>query len=85
MFVFNCNIDLEEQLKYPKHEANKKKFKKSKKYIKTAVEVADNEIESSAEYDLYRPVACTHCSSNIGVFDETDEIYYFFNVLASHT
>ncbi len=31
MFVFNCIINMEEQLKYPKNEDDKKKLKKFKK------------------------------------------------------
>lgn len=94
MFVFNSKINHEEKLKYPKNEENKKKNKKFQKNKKktvammpevTSTNTIDKEIESVVEYDLYCPVSCTDCNTNIGVYDETEEIYYFFNVLASHS
>lgn len=33
--------------------------------------------------DNFHPVKCTECSTVVGVFDN-DEVYHFFNVLASY-
>lgn len=33
--------------------------------------------------DVYHPVVCSICNSEVGVFD-SDEVYHFFNVLASY-
>lgn len=91
MFVFNCKLNLDEHLKYPKNETNKKKFKKYKKrqaaeQEKEAIIDVDSAMMSPPEeYDEYRPVSCSECNSHVGVYDEKEEIYYFFNVLASHT
>ena len=65
MFVFNCHIKKDEQLKMPKNDANSKK----------------NDL---VEYETYKPVECEICKTEVGVYDDKDEIYYFFNVLASH-
>ena len=91
MFVFNCRINLDEQLKYARNENNKRKFKKYKKKKQEATEEEDKlenqltAMSTQEEYDDYRPVSCVECNSNVGVHDEKEEIYYFFNVLASHT
>lgn len=67
MFVSNCNIISGETLKYPQ---KKKPLKK-------------HENNASAERDIYNPVRCSVCNTEVGVYD-TDEIYHFFNVLASY-
>lgn len=33
--------------------------------------------------ELYHPVQCSECSTEVAVFDK-DEVYHFFNILASH-
>jgi hypothetical protein len=74
MFVINCIVDHGEKLTFPK--ANEKK-NKSKKKQKT-------EIGDDTDEELYNPVKCSKCSTQVAVFDK-DEIYHFFNVVASHT
>ncbi|CAG2234945.1 E2F-associated phosphoprotein [Mytilus edulis] len=72
MFVKNCRVDTSELLKQP---LQKKKRTKKQKTLDTT----NNETE-----DNFHPVKCTECSTVVGVFDN-DEVYHFFNVLASHT
>ncbi len=83
MFVFNCEINMEEQLKYPRNEENKKKLKKIKRKNETREDALSPAKEN--EFDVYRSVACKSCKTSVGVYDETDEIYHFFNVLAGHS
>ena len=86
MFVFNCEINTEEQLKYKKNEENKKKFKKLKKTKPIESIIEDEQISSVVhEFDVYRSVACKLCNTDVGVYDEKEEIYHFFNVLAGHS
>ena len=87
MFVFNCKINHEENLKYPKNELQKKKFKKSKlnKVIDSVSGIEINDEKDSEKFDLFKPVACLNCNTEIGVYEEKEEIYHFFNVLASHS
>lgn len=75
MFVMNCIVDRSETLQYPEQAPKKKKHKK--KTSQTA------EVPSS-ETDLFNPVSCAECNTVVGVIDH-DEVYHFFNILASHT
>jgi hypothetical protein len=75
--VFNCKIKQDEQLKYPKGEG-----KSQKKYYKKKKQEEEN---AEQEYDIFKPVSCENCNTEVGVYDEKEELYYFFNVLASHS
>ena len=33
--------------------------------------------------EVYHPVFCQHCSTEVAVYD-SDEVYHFFNVLTAH-
>lgn len=74
MFVMNCAVDFNELLKYP--QANKKRRKKKQKSSTTQDVAAEIE-------DRFHPVKCNECNTVVAVYD-TDEIYHFFNVLASY-
>ena len=73
MFVMNCDIDYTEKLKFPKSGDKKKKQKKLKV-----------ENVAAGEEELYNPVKCVKCTTQVAVFDK-DEVYHFFNVVASHS
>ena len=53
----------------------------------TSTESADNSAPSTSERtdreEVFHPVKCSVCNTEVGVYDE-DEVYHFFNVLASH-
>ena len=73
MFVMNCNVDLNAKLTFPlsKKEQKKKQFK----------------IRKNPDLDpeeTYLPVKCEQCSTQVAVYDQ-DEVYHFFNVLASQS
>ena len=72
MFVMNCSVDPTQQLKCPK--TRDKKGKGKNKSFKTESDNAD---------DLFHPVTCNRCSTQVAVYDK-EEVYHFFNVLASH-
>ena len=81
MFVMNCRVDTSESLACPEQAPKKKKKKKKN------AETLDNNAEATAQppaSDLFHPVKCTECGTVVGVIDH-DEVYHFFNVLASHT
>lgn len=91
MFVMNCSIDKTERLKYPKQEPkhSKRKMKNSKKAGHSGSGVAAEavvsvESPSTAEEDMFNPVRCTECKTVVAVYDK-DDVYHFFNVLASYT
>lgn len=78
MFVMNCTVNKNEVLKFPeqptKHRRrNRKKFK---------AQLADSASESQ-NTEMYHPVKCNECSTEVAVYDN-EEVYHFFNVLASH-
>lgn len=85
MFVSNCKINEEEQLKYPKEEfdsmaLNSKKFKKNK--LKCLKEETD---QAAKDFDIFKPVMCNICCAEVGVYEVKEEIYHFFNVITSHS
>ena len=65
----NCSVNTSNRMKFPV-----KMKKKSKKNLKTG----------SDDDDYYHPVACDTCKTEVAMYDK-DEIYHFFNVVASHT
>ncbi|XP_043118550.1 E2F-associated phosphoprotein [Puntigrus tetrazona] len=94
MFVMNCAVDKEEVLRYKT--ASKRKQNRHRKKVRreTTSASAEAEMESSAglidarlagmdEEEIYHPVKCTECSTEVAVYDK-DEVYHFFNILASH-
>ncbi|XP_060615300.1 E2F-associated phosphoprotein [Anolis sagrei] len=80
MFVMNCTVVKEEILKY-KGPLNLKTKRKHKKIKQSSESTAGP--EKQEEEEIYHPVKCTECSTEVAVFDK-DEVFHFFNVLASH-
>lgn len=76
MFVMNCFVNKEEILKY------RKKLNKRSKKMKHSKETTSVQ-SSQEEEEVYHPVLCTECSTEVAVMDK-DEVFHFFNVLASH-
>ncbi|XP_074765966.1 E2F-associated phosphoprotein [Athene noctua] len=76
MFVMNCIVKKEEILKY------RKKLKKRSKKMKHSKETTSTQ-SNEEEEEVYHPVLCTECSTEVAVMDK-DEVFHFFNVLASH-
>ncbi|XP_054572503.1 E2F-associated phosphoprotein isoform X3 [Eptesicus fuscus] len=81
MFVMNCSVNKEEVLRYKTPENRKKKrgHKKMRANHEDAAKQAETEVE-----EIYHPVMCTECSTEVAVYDK-DEVFHFFNVLASHS
>ena len=73
MFVMNCKVISDETLRYEAKQQKKKSSKKNK-------ELPDN--VSLEQSELYNPVQCTSCNTEVAVFDK-DEVYHFFNVVES--
>jgi hypothetical protein len=73
MFVMNCKVIADETLRY---EAKKQKKKSTKKNKEQPANV------SLEQPELYNPVQCTSCNTEVAVFDK-DEIYHFFSVVES--
>ncbi|GIY31593.1 e2F-associated phosphoprotein [Caerostris darwini] len=69
MFVSNCKIMDSETLSYP----SKKKKSRRK----------NEDAPTSNEKETFNPVRCSICNTEVAVYDK-EEIYHFFNVLASY-
>ncbi|XP_026869000.2 E2F-associated phosphoprotein [Electrophorus electricus] len=87
MFVMNCTVSKDEVLKY---KAGKKKNRRGKKGrhdstdTSTEAGTTDSRLAGMDEEEIYHPVKCTECSTEVAVFDK-DEVYHFFNILASYS
>ncbi|XP_048830138.1 E2F-associated phosphoprotein [Brienomyrus brachyistius] len=78
MFVMNCTINKEEVLRYKT--PNDKQRRNRRKRRAGCQEAAPAGAEPE---ETYHPVQCTECATEVAVFDK-DEVYHFFNILASH-
>ena len=70
MFVMHSIVDTGENLKFKR---KKPKIKFKERHLTDTNEV---------EFDIYHPVRCGSCQTEVGVFDG-DEVYHFYNVLPS--
>ena len=70
MFVINCYPDLTKTLVYKKPKNNTAKK-------------GEPEESSGDPGNLFCPVRCKECQTELGVYDQ-EEVYHFFNVIASH-
>ncbi|KAG7509690.1 hypothetical protein JOB18_002091 [Solea senegalensis] len=88
MFVMNCAVNKEEVLRYKTQEQDRKqrnrKRRRGQKTDTTANEPAPDPTPAGMNSgEVYHPVQCTECSTEVAVYDK-DEVYHFFNILASH-
>lgn len=71
MFVSNCTVVTEETLSFP---VKQKKLRQK----------SSGQCSADGKDDSFHPVHCSVCKTNVAVYD-SDEVYHFFNVLASYT
>lgn len=86
MFVMNCVVKRDEVLRYKTQQEKKQRNRKRRRGQKTeaTADEASGSGPSGMDADeVYHPVNCTECSTEVAVFDK-DEVYHFFNILASH-
>ncbi|KAL0968970.1 hypothetical protein UPYG_G00220630 [Umbra pygmaea] len=95
MFVMNCTVNKEEILRYKtlnvKNLRNRKRRKgrQPESAVSTPTSSSAMEVTNSGAVvglggeELYHPVQCTECSTEVAVIDK-EEVYHFFNILASH-
>lgn len=76
MFVLNCKIVKDEQLTY-RPKPDKKARKRQRQRGQT-----EGERGEGGEMELYHPVRCNFCNTEVAVYDR-DEVFHFFNVLSS--
>ena len=89
MFVTNCKVLNEEILRFPKRGVLNKNKRNKGNGSDQSTDNANNgtqtidTAENPGDEDVYNPVKCEQCNTEVGVFDK-DEVYHFFNVLASY-
>jgi len=87
LFVLNCVVKTDQVLRFPVLAEPKSKKKKQHKRDRNAdmSQLTTMQAPESFESDeTFHPVVCTECNTEVGVYDR-DEVYHFFNVLASHS
>ncbi|KAM9355425.1 E2F-associated phosphoprotein [Pholidichthys leucotaenia] len=86
MFVMNCTVKRDEVLHYKSQQEGKRRNRKRRRGQKaetSADKAPDPTLAGMDTDEVYHPVQCTECSTEVAVFDK-DEVYHFFNILASH-
>nr|XP_055028213.1 E2F-associated phosphoprotein [Misgurnus anguillicaudatus] len=93
MFVMNCSVNKEEVLRYKTANKRKQNRRRNKAHQDPAAAGAEMETDAGLtdvrlagmdEEEMYHPVKCTECSTEVAVYDK-DEVYHFFNILASYS
>nr|CAD1843616.1 unnamed protein product [Ananas comosus var. bracteatus] len=69
MFVRNCKVRTDQILRPAKRKGKKSKARSD---------------SGKPEEEVFRPVCCSVCSTEVGVLDE-EEVYHFFNVIPSNS
>ncbi|XP_072292280.1 E2F-associated phosphoprotein isoform X2 [Eucyclogobius newberryi] len=93
MFVMNCTVKKDEVLRY-KAQPDPRKFRNRRKRKAPGTKPGldqgphgDQGLPQRPEGldsdEVYHPVQCSECSTEVAVFDK-EEVYHFFNILASH-
>lgn len=99
MFTLNTMVNYGETLQFKKKpQKSSKKNKRKRKHnsepepdTPTAssdyrdMETMDQESAKQAEErDCYHPVTCSNCNTRVAVYD-SEEVFHFFNVIASYS
>lgn len=80
MFVLNCVIMHDQLLRYEKKNISKKRRAKGHASGKLVDFVPS--ADPSVGVEVFKPVQCHTCATQLGVYDE-DEVFHFFNVVES--
>ncbi|CAJ1074847.1 E2F-associated phosphoprotein isoform X1 [Xyrichtys novacula] len=90
MFVMNCTVKKDEVLRYKTQPDRKQRNRKRRRGQKTETPRDEGADETPTPApagmdsdEVYHPVQCSECSTEVAVFDK-DEVFHFFNILASH-
>lgn len=84
MFVMNCTVKREEVLRYKNQQEKNRRNRKRRRGQQTETPADETPAAMGMDADeVYHPVQCSECSTEVAVFDK-DEVYHFFNILASH-
>uniref|UniRef100_A0A1A7WJ29 E2f-associated phosphoprotein n=1 Tax=Iconisemion striatum TaxID=60296 RepID=A0A1A7WJ29_9TELE len=80
MFVMNCTVKRDEVLRYKTQQLRKQRKRKRGQKAEPSADAPTNSMDAD---EVYHPVKCSECSTEVAVIDK-DEVYHFFNILASY-
>ncbi|KAM4541276.1 E2F-associated phosphoprotein [Fundulus diaphanus] len=84
MFVMNCTVETDEVLRYKTQQQKTPRKRRRGQKPEMPPNGATRRMPAGMDSDeIYHPVKCSECSTEVAVFDK-DEVYHFFNILASH-
>lgn len=82
--MMNCTVKRDEVLHYKSQLKGKEKKRRNVQKTETAAGDSTKPVPAGIDADeVYHPVKCSECSTEVAVFDK-DEVYHFFNILSSH-
>ena len=84
MFVFNCEVDATQALRYRLKEPPKRRGRRGGGGGGGRGEAEGRQSPAADAQELFNPVKCATCKTEVAVYD-SDEVYHFFNVIASHS
>lgn len=80
----NCTVKRDEVLRYKQERKQRNRKRRKGQKTEAAPDEAAGPTPAGMDTDeVYHPVQCSECSTEVAVFDK-DEVYHFFNILASH-
>ncbi|KJE96354.1 eapp protein [Capsaspora owczarzaki ATCC 30864] len=82
VFALNCTIARAEQLQPGAQPSSSSSSKSSNRNTRKNRKLSRGQNDAAADTGPLHPVRCTECNTELGVIDG-DEVYHFFNVLAS--
>ena len=80
----NCWVDADSSLTFPLSKKEQKRQAHQKRKQKSQAEDGGPSFNSDEQDEVFKAVKCTQCNTQIAVYD-SDEVYHFFNVLASQS
>jgi E2F-associated phosphoprotein len=83
MFVLNCIVDKTRSLICKAKKQQQKKRRMTDSEPDEFVPIDSGATGLTAKEDTFHPVKCVECNTEVGVID-SEEVYHFFNVIASH-
>ncbi|XP_077395837.1 E2F-associated phosphoprotein [Festucalex cinctus] len=83
MFVMNCSVNKEQVLRYKKPPVRTPRNRKRGGKDEAAATMTTTPAGMDAD-EVYHPVQCSECSTEVAVLDK-DDVYHFFNILSSHS
>ncbi|KAM9777812.1 E2F-associated phosphoprotein [Neosynchiropus ocellatus] len=83
MFVMNCTVKKEEVLRYQTKNDRRSRSQKKRRQNQKSAGASEPTPAGMNSDEIYHPVQCSECSTEVAVLDK-DEVFHFFNILASH-